>query len=868
MTATPQTGDGLADSAPNPGLSEAEAARRLAAEGPNTLPHGHRRGLWRILREVFSEPLIDLLVLAALLYLVLGELRDGLLLVASVLVIIGIDLYQGRQTERALEALRAISEPLVRVVRDGRRALRPMHEVVRGDLLFIAEGDRIAADGAVLAESDLSVDESLLTGESVPVSKAPWDGRARIGRPGGDGQPFVFAQTLAVRGHAYVEVLRTGSHTEVSAVASALASVETEAPILQRQTRRLVVTMAIFATVLTAGIALSEGLTGGGWSQGLLAGIATAIALLPEEFPVVITVYTALGARRMAQRRALTRRFGAISTLGAVTVLCTDKTGTLTMNRMTVQGLAVPGGGMVRLPAGRELSPAERDLLSVAALASEAEPADPMEVAIHAALGASGAAPGERGRRLERRIPLTRDRLMVTQFWRTGDGRERLVAVKGAPEAVFDACALAPPERAVWEGEVDAMARAGLRVLGAARATADPEPEVPELPGSPLRLVGLIGLADPLRPGVPEAIESCRQAGIRVVLLTGDHPTTARSIARQAGLARSDEVLTGEDLAEMDPLVLRRRAEDVDVYARITPEQKLRLVQSLKADGEIVAMTGDGVNDAPALKAAHVGVAMGQRGTEVAREAAAIVLMDDAFPTMVEAIRTGRRIFTNMRKAYAYLIAVHVAIAGMAALPILAGLPILLYPVEIVFLEFIIDPASSLAFESEPEETDVMLRPPRDPQEPLFNRGALGLSVAQGVAALSMAFAVYSVALATGHGGVDARSLGFATLVVANLCLILANRSHSEPVWRTARRPNPILLALLAGAVGLLLAALYVPALQVTFGFAPPVPLELAVAAGAGALGALWAEPVKWALARSGRGHRSAGPPGSVTRVG
>ncbi len=838
-----------------PGLSEAEAARRLREDGPNELPRGHRRGALTLLGEILKEPIIALLVGGAIVYFFFGELRDAILLAGSVLVIIGLDLYQGRHAEQALEALREMSDPEIEVVRGGARRRVPRREIVRGDIVVLSEGTRIAADAVVVDGIDLRVDESLLTGESVPADKVTWDGAVPWRRPGGGESPFVYAQTLVVAGHGHAEVGATGARTEVSRIASALASVETETPVLVAQTRGLLLSVSALAVVASLVVVLILGVRDGDWLLGLLAALAAAIALLPEEIPVVLSVYTALGARRMARHRALTRKFAAIPTLGAVTVLCTDKTGTLTQNRMAVQATAVDPAEGIRVAHDLAAAgPREHDLVRVAVFASELDPVDPMEVAIRDA-GVALAVPVPRSddERRVRRYSLSRDFLAVTQVWAGARPGEWVVSSKGAPEALFDVCGLAGEERARWQSAVLAMGEEGLRVLGVAEAVLPPdgrsEADLPEDPRQfPLEFLGLVGLADPLRPGVPEAIARCRAAGVRVVLITGDHPATARAIARRVGLARPDDVLTGDELDRLDPAERAARSRSVDVYARFAPETKLALVEALKADGEIVAMTGDGVNDAPALKAAHVGVAMGHRGTDVAREAAGVVLLDDAFPTMVEAIREGRGIFANMRKAVAYLLAIHVAIAGMAVLPVLLGAPLILYPVEIVFLEFVIDPTSALGFEAEPEDPDTMRRPPRRPDLPLLSRRALALALAQGVLVLAAAYGLYAGGLALGAGDNVARTLGFSALVSGNVVLILTNRSLSVPFPRSLAIPNRRLGLVVAGAFGLLLGAVYLPWLEPIFRFAPLPAPEFLIALGVGAAGAIAFEPLRLGL--------------------
>lgn len=823
------------------GLTSAEARRRFTQEGPNEPASPPRFGRLRIIAEVVREPLILLLLAAGTIYALLGEPQDSVLLFASDVVIIAISFYQGAQAENALRALQSLSNPEARVFRDGHPAQIPMREVVRGDWVVLGEGTRVPADGWVREATELAIDESVLTGESVPVAKSLWDGTMPWARPGGDGQPCVYAQTLVVRGQGIAEIRATGGQTESGQIAESLVLLERETPILQRQTRALVLSISVLAIALSVTVVILVGLATGNWLDGLLAGIALTIALLPEEIPIVLTVYTALGARRLSQRNTLARRLAAIPTLGAVTVLCSDKTGTVTEGRMGVALLVTHLEGN---PEPSEESAAVHDLLTVAAFASDPMAPDSMETAILERAGALGVRYPETEAALRHRYPLTRDRLFVAQAWKTAP--EHLeVSAKGAPEAILSLCRMSDEDRASWRDRANSMAATGLRVLGAGRASVAGQALPTEPENLEFRFMGLIGLADPVRPGVPGAIRECRGAGIRVVLVTGDHPGTAQSIAEAAGIEHSSTVVTGPETERMDEATFAEMAGTVNVFARFRPDQKLRLVNALQRQGEVVGMTGDGVNDAPALKAASIGIAMGLRGTDVAREAASLVILDDSFPTIVEAVRIGRRIYANIRKAIGYLLAVHVVIAGMAFLPAALGLPLVILPAEIVFLQFIIDPTSALSFEAEPEEPGLMTSPPRSALEPVVDRRVIGFSLLQGASGLIATFAMYGAALGGGIGTSQARSLAFGTLVVANLSLILVNRSRTVRFPASLRIPNPVLWIVLAAALTIMGTALYWSPVSQLFGYSPP-PLVWAVLAFlVAAASTLWVEAIK-----------------------
>lgn len=832
---------------PDPqGLSQAEAARRLRAEGANELPSSARRGLGAIAWDLVREPMILLLVACGTIYLFLGDAREALLLLASIGVIIGIELYQHQKAERALEALRDLSSPRALVIRDGTRVRIPGREVVRGDLMVLEEGDRVPADGLVRACEHLLVDESLLTGESAPVRKSPRADARRLDRPGGGGLPSVFAGTLVVAGEGRAEVAATGARTEMGRIGRSLQAISPEQTRVQRETARLVRIFAVLGVSLCVLVAVLYSLTRGNWLQGVLAGLTLAISMVPEELPVVLTVFLALGAWRLSRRQVLTRRVPVVEMLGSATVLCVDKTGTLTLNRMTVQQLFANGATHTVKPNDPvQLPEACRELAAVSGLASRRQPFDPTEQALHQLAARADLARLHREWTLIREYPFSKTLLAVAYGWRSSDEPQCLVAAKGAPEAIARLCRLQGPEAERAAEATGAMASAGLRVLGVAKARV-PEPRLQEpLEALPFEWVGLVGLADPVRPSVPEAIRECREAGVRVIMMTGDYPGTAQQIARQIGLEGAAGLMTGPELDQMDDAALAQRIRRVNLFARIVPEQKLRLVNALKANGEIVAMTGDGVNDAPALKAAHIGIAMGARGTDVAREAAALVLLDDDFSSIVRAIRMGRRIFDNLKKAMAYIFAIHVPIAGMSLIPVILRWPLVLLPVHIVFLELIIDPACSIAFEAEPEEADVMSRPPRRPDAPLVSRRTAGLSVLQGASVLLIVLAMFAVTLWRGKGEAETRAMTVASLIVGNLALIFTNRSWSRTIPQTLRTPNPALWWITAGALAVLGLVLYVPALRELFRFATLHPDDLALCLLAGTLGVIWFELLK-----------------------
>lgn len=829
-----------APSTPNTGLSEAEAQARLGQHGPNELPQAGKRNAWRIALELVREPMLQLLLGAGAIYLILGDVGEACMLLAFVALTLVISFVQEARTERVLEALRDLSSPRALVIRNGERKRIAGREVVPGDLLLLEEGDRVPADARLVSAHDFLADESLLTGESAPVSKAPWlTSHGDMARPGGDDLPWVYAGSMVVRGLGMAEVTATGVRSELGRIGVALHQIEQAQPALQQQTRALVRTFAVVGVSLSLIVALLYVWMRGDVLAAILAGITLAMSLLPQEFPLILTVFMAMGAWRISQQRVLVRRASAIEALGTATVLCTDKTGTLTLNRMRIAAMHVDGQTWRAQEASSGLPPAFHDLLLHGILASEREPFDPMEKAFwalgedHLPALVAMHAPWQ----LVHEYGLSAEMLAMSHVWLAPGQKGHVIATKGAPEAIADLCHLDEAALARVRHTANEFASQGMRVLGVARARHDGPDAGHAWPAIQhdfdFEFMGLVALQDPLRPDVPQAVQACRDAGIKVLMITGDHPTTARAIAAQAGLDADADVVRGEDLQRMSELELLGSVAQASVFARVMPDQKLRIVRALQASGHVVAMTGDGVNDAPSLKAADIGVAMGSRGTDVAREAAAIVLLDDDFGAIVKAVQLGRRIDDNLRKAMAFVLAVHVPIAGLTLLPLLMGWPLLFMPVHIAFLELIIDPVCSIVFEAEPDERDIMRRPPRETGRPLLTRSMMFYSLMQGLLALGAVGLAYAWLLHQGVSEPQARAGGFMSLIAVNILLIVNNRSLTGHVMTGLLRPNPALWRMLALTIALLGAVLVVPALSTLFKMAMPPLVGLQAVCGA-----------------------------------
>lgn len=798
------------------GLSAEEAARGLAEHGPNEIAPSRSRGLFRIVADTMREPMFLLLAGAAALYLLIGDLGEGLFLVAGATASIGLVILQEARSERALLALREMAQPQVRVIRSGAEARIPARDLAPGDVVLVGEGERLPADGDLVGGEVLSIDESALTGEFAPVIKAPTN-------PGSP-QSSLMGGSLVVRGQGVVRLTRTGADSAMGMIGKSLAEIPHELTPLQRAAGKIVRWLGLCALGFCGLVVLAYGLLRHDWVEAVLAGITIAISLIPEEFPMVLAVFLALGSWRLARHKVLVRRSAVIETLGSATVLCVDKTGTLTENRMRIERVwsAHDDDGSGSAP-----------LLQAAALASAVRPADPMDRAIRE-LADAGAMSSLVSEAPDRIWPLKPDRLAVVQLWRTLNGGWT-AAAKGAPEAVFGLCGLPAPEVEALHERVRLLAEQGLRVLGVAQARVDGPGGSPDT--WEFEFLGLIGFADPVRRGVPEALASARQAGVKVIMVTGDYPATALAVARAAGIDTEAGSLSGAEIAALSEDELRERLQRVRVFSRILPEQKLRIVEALKSAGEVVAMTGDGVNDAPALEAAHIGMAMGLRGTDVAREAADLVLLDDDFVSIVGGVRLGRRIFSNLRRALTFVTAIHVPIAGLALGPILLSMPPLLFPVHVVFLELLIDPMSALVFEVQPSDKRSMRRPPRPRDEPLFGGAEIRFALLQGVSILIAVFGLYWIALQRTGQADEARGVGFIALISSVLVLGLVNSVRST---RLFGRPHAIYWLITGFIAAAMIAVFEWRPLALIFRVSAPDALWLGIALAVSAVSAGW----------------------------
>lgn len=804
----------------NAGLTNEEAAKRLVQFGPNVTAPPPRRTIFGIVRETVREPMFLLLLAAAALYLVFGDLSEGVFLSAGALLSLTLVVVQETRSERALTALNALAEPKARVMREGALATIAARDLVPGDVVIVAEGTRVPADGKLIEGSALEVDESTLTGEAAACTKAAASRPADPKLQSPDATE-IFASTLVLRGQALAEVTRTGASTRIGQIGTALHDIQQQPTLVQRDIRWLISRIGILALTFCLAVAIAYGLLRHDWFQGALSGLTLAISLIPEEFPMVMVIFMTVGAWRMAKHNVLVRRSAVIETLGATTLLCADKTGTITQNHMALRKIWRAGRGH---DASGQLTDEPRTVVEAARLASAIQPHDPMDVAVHAAAGPLGDVD------LVRSYPLSPEFLAVVQVWKSPAG-DLVYAAKGAPETVLDLCRLGEEARSEAERAIQQMASDGMRVLGVATASCERTTYL-DPRHIHYEFEGLLGFEDPVRPDVPPALELARNAGVQVTMITGDYPATAVAAAREAGVDTTAGALTGAE-AEVAADISRVR-----VFARVTPEQKLMLVRRFQSLGHVVAMTGDGVNDAPALAAADVGIAMGRRGTDVAREASDLILLDDRFSSIVAGIALGRRIFTNLRRAMTYITAVHIPVAGLVLLPLLLGLPPLLYPMHLVLLELIIDPLCSVVFENEPSETDAMNKPPRDSREPLFGSSQIGAAVLDGLVLLASVLCLYAWLHQSAVAEGQARATSFVALVVGHLTLALAVMARSSR--RLKAHHSRYLWLVSLGASVLLVLTLVLPGLRQIMRFSAPDMEQLIVGLTVGIVAGGW----------------------------
>ncbi len=833
------------------GLSEKEAKTRLTNDGFNEILKEKNKSFLRIVLEVLKEPMFILLIACAIIYIFIGDLEGSIMLICCVGLIIGITIFQERKVEKALSALRNLSSPRALVIREGKERYIPGREVVTGDIVIIKEGDRIPADGIILFQNNVSIDESVLTGESIPVLKREWKKEDKNSMPGGDNLPFVYSSTLVVLGYGVMKVTKTGALTEVGKIGKSLFEISENNTVLKDQTRKLIKAFGLFGLLACITVVILYTILMGDFSQGVIIGLALGMSAIPEEFPVVLVLFLTFGAYRMSKKNVLTRDMNAIENLGCTSVLCVDKTGTITLNKMEIKELYSNkkfylANELLELKGeNSRYKSRANELIYYSVLASNKETFDPIDKAIREFYlkNKSGSEKLFNSLEMIKQYPISKELLALSHVWKERNGKY-LIASKGAPEAIIGLCRLNANEKRTVINAVKQMARQGLKVLGVARAHFSYSKLPKKQEEFDYEFLGLLGFEDPIRENISDYVSECYEAGINVVMITGDYKETAKRIAIEAGF-KDIKVMCGKELANLNDSMLKKRIVSTNIFARVVPEQKLRIVNALKKSGKIVIMTGDGVNDAPALKSAHVGIAMGNRGTDVARESSSMVLLDDNFESIVTAIKTGRHIFSNIKKAMSYIVTVHIPIALLAIAPVLLGFPPILLPVHIALMELIIDPTCSVVFEEEGEEEDIMKQKPRNPKEPLLDKGTIVSSVLEGIVIFLFVMFGYIIFQKAGFSYNKSRAFAFSILVTSYIFLVLAKRSFTKTIFESLKQRNGKLWVVVLIIGILLLSALYAPFMQRVFGFDPLGFRELIMAGALGLLSVLGLELIK-----------------------
>jgi Ca2+-transporting ATPase len=783
------------------GLDNALVIQMRQLHGWNEWDDAQIRSSRQIFKEIVLQPMFLLLIACGVLYMLIGDFTEGLILFGTNLIIIGISFFQQKKAENALASLKQLQAPKALVVRNGEANVIPAREIVPGDICLLEAGDRIPADGNVLDARDAETDESLLTGESMTVQKSTQAN-----------QQFLLAGTMLYKGSVSMKVTATGKQCAIGQIGSSLQNIKISETPLQQNTRKLINRMAALGILLSILVAVLFFLRRGELVPAILSGLSSAMAIIPEEFPVVFTVFLALGSWKLSQHNLLVRQPAAIEALGATTVLCCDKTGTLTKNSMTVSEIQ-------SISTYAKSNPELLPLIS--RLSAQPKSKDPIEKAIESSfllkdIDVSTYKP-------EQTIGFSHSRMMTINVWSRPNDMEKIVCVKGAPENIFNISNLDTEQIKVATDAYHKHASDGKRVLAVATCKIPSNVSIENIAPQDLTLtfLGFITFLDPLRDDVGNALETCKRAGIRIMLLTGDLPETATFIGSQIGLS-AKHLMTGMEIDKLGDNELRTALRNSSILARVKPAQKLRIVEALKEDGEIVAMTGDGVNDAPALKASHIGVAMGNKGTDVARESSAIVLLDDNFASIVKGIEMGRQIFDNLRRAFVYIATIHIPIVGLSILPILdIRSPILLLPLHIVFLELIIDPISSIAFESQPPGDQAMQRPPRNINDGILNTRQLMFSAAYGTVLLGAVLFVFFMSKAHHFGPDEIRTVSFATLMICNLLLVFILLTMHDRFIRDRRYINRSAIGIIVIAITGLCMILFLPFLRNIFSFEP-----------------------------------------------
>lgn len=816
------------------GLTDEQVRESREKHGSNVLTHKSENRLLLTLWNLVKDPMVILLLVAAAIYLIGGEIGDALFLAAAILIISGISIFQEERSRDALMKLKELTQPHCKVVRNGEILEIDNKDVVVGDFIIVEEGRRITADAIIRHSNDFTVDESILTGESMAVPKDP-SSKANT----------IYSGTTVASGMAIAEVTAVGNATKLGRIGKDMAEIKPEKTPLEKQINVFVRNMAAVGGVVFLIVWVMNYLSSRDVLDSLLKSLTLAMSILPEEIPVAFAAFMAIGAYRLLKADVVVKDMKTVETLGAATVICADKTGTITENRMSlVKVFALESG---RLAAPDDLNEAEKFVVETAMWASETMPFNGMEISLHEVYGNTADTDRRPGFRMVHEYPLGGTPPLMTHVFESEEG-ERIIATKGAVEALLNAADPTTEEREEINRAVHALTVRGYRVLGVGdcNLVGDDFPE--DQHQLPFRFLGIVAFYDPPKENINEVLNHLYDAGIKVKIITGDNAETTAAIAEQIEFRGADRSLSGEELMHMPEEVLREEVNHVNIFTRMFPEAKLRIINALKGTGQIVAMTGDGVNDGPALRAAHIGVAMGRRGTEIAKQAASLIIRDDDLNGLVQALAMGRRIHANLKKAIQYILSIHIPIVLMVFIPLALGwvYPNIFSPVHVIFLELIMGPTCSIVFENEPLEKHAMKRKPRRATTSFFSRGELVTSAIQGLAITGGTLAAYGIAVSNGMDESKTRTMVFTVLIVANVFLTLVNRSFHYSIFTTIRYRNVLVPVIIGVTLVLTLALLYVPTLNDFFEFSTLTGSELLLCFVLGALSVLWYEPVKF----------------------
>ena len=817
------------------GLNDQQVLIARKSFGINQLKYKKGNGFFDVLKSLSKEPMLILLLAASAIYFISGNTGDGIFMLSAIVLVSTISLYQDARSRNALEQLNSFIQPGCKVIRNGEIAGIPTIELVVGDSLIVEEGDAVAADGIIVHSNDFSVNESILTGESFTVSKDK-----------GSSDNFIYSGTTVSGGLAIATVTQIGNATKLGKIGKSLESIKEEKTPLELQINRFVKKMVLFGGVIFLIVWCVNYFHSYDLLDSLLKALTLAMSILPEEIPVALSTFMALGAWRLMKLGVVVKQMKTIETLGSATVICTDKTGTITENVMTLARLFVLRNPAI-INADDELPDDAKELIRFSMWASEPIPFDPMEKALHHAYEKTIKIDERPQFKMIHEYPLGGKPPMMTHIFENSSG-QRIIAAKGAPEALINGAELATEQKQQMEDAIRKLATDGYRVLAVGTACFKGNDFPPTQQEFKFTLKGLVAFYDPPKANIQSVLNEFYSAGIKVKIITGDNSATTAAIAKQIGFRNYEKSQSGDEIMEMNSVQLQQAVTETDIFTRMFPEAKLKIINALKANNEIVAMTGDGVNDGPALKAAHIGIAMGKKGTEIAKQAASLILADDDLLKMVDAVAMGRKIYTNLKKAIRYIISIHIPIILTVFIPLALGwiYPNIFSPVHIIFLELIMGPTCSIIYENEPMEKNTMLETPRPFTKTFFSFKELSTSILQGLAITAGTLLCYQLAIQQGYPEAQTRTMVFITLIIANIFLTLINRSFYYSILTTLTYKNKLITWVISCTVFIMIILLFVKPLSSFFNFEQPNGKQLILSITIGFASVIWYEVIKW----------------------